>query len=118
RERESPRGRSVTRFEAAVGTAALFVAAGMMLTACGPATNSAYKAAFDKSFNDTFDRTMHDSCGRSATAHGAAADLSERFCSCVVTELDKLTVEQRMKLAATSPEVAAAEATCKARIQS
>jgi len=107
----------VTRFEAAVGTAALFVAAGMMLTACSPATNSAdYKTAFDKSFNETFDRTMHDSCVRSATAHGAA-DLAERFCSCVVAELDKLTVEQRIKLAATSPEVAAAEATCKAQIQ-
>ena len=46
--------------------------------------------AYNKSFNASFDKSTHDSCVTSAQTHGAAADVAEKYCTCVVAQLDKL----------------------------
>jgi hypothetical protein len=78
------------------------------LAACG-------QPAFDNSFNTSFDKTTHDSCVPSAVKHGASAADAETYCSCVVTQLDKLTVQQKMALNANSPELQQAATTCNAQ---
>src|SRR5580658_1535026 len=65
------------------------------------------------SFNDTFARTTHDSCLRAAQSHGAPADAAERYCSCVVSRLDSLSVEQKMALPQHQDTKAAASNACK-----
>lgn len=92
----------------------LAVGSALALAGCGQGGNSAdYQAAFDKGFNQTFDKSTHDSCVSSATTHGATPDVAETYCSCVVTQLDKLSVDQRMKLQPSSPELQTAAEACK-----
>jgi len=98
---------------------AMAIAAGLAalsLTACGPsggnATNS-FSGSFDASFNASFDKSTHDSCVTSASQHGAAADVAEKYCTCVVTELDKLSVSDKMALAAHQEKLQAAAQACK-----
>jgi hypothetical protein len=78
------------------------------LASCG-------QPAFDNSFNASFDKSIHDSCVPSAEQHGLAAAAANTYCSCVVGQLDKLTVQQRMALNTSSPEVTQAAATCNAQ---
>jgi hypothetical protein len=78
------------------------------LAACG-------QPAFDNSFNTSFDKTTHDSCVPSAVQHGASAADAETYCTCVVTQLNKLTVQQKMALNANSPELQQAATTCNAQ---
>jgi|HubBroStandDraft_1064217.scaffolds.fasta_scaffold1188525_2 hypothetical protein len=75
------------------------------LTACGQ--------AFDKSFNAAFDKKTHDSCVTSATQRGAAADVAEKYCTCVVTELDKLSVPDKMSLQAHQEKLQPAMDACR-----
>jgi len=71
--------------------------------------------AFDNGFNASFDKNTHDSCVPSAEQHGLAAAAAETYCSCVVAQLDKLTVQQKMALNTSSPELQQAAATCNAQ---
>jgi hypothetical protein len=106
------RTRTATTISAAIAAAL----AALSLTACGPSggngTNSV-SSSFDASFNASFDKTTHDSCVTSASEHGAAADVAEKYCTCVVTELDKLSVQDKMGLAAHQEKLQAAAAACK-----
>jgi hypothetical protein len=87
--------------------ACLATAAAIGLTACGP--------AFDNSFNTAFDKKTHDSCLPAAQQHGATAAQAEAYCSCVVAQLDKLSVQQKMGLNGNSPELQQAANACNAQ---
>ena len=78
------------------------------MAGCGPAFDNAMGAAYDKK--------VHDDCVTTASTNNPAA-LAEAYCSCVVVQLDKLTVQQRMALTPTSPEIHDAAATCNAQVQ-
>jgi hypothetical protein len=101
-----------------LGTPALLALAALALSACGQGGGgndaaNAFTAAFDKSFNESFDRSTHDSCVSSATAHGGAADAAEKYCSCVVAQLDKLSVKEKEGLTPESPVLAQAAGACR-----
>jgi hypothetical protein len=64
-----------------------------------------------------FDKSIHDSCLPSAVSHGAAPDVAERYCSCAVSELDKLPVSKRLSLGPSSPEVTNAMETCAQQVR-
>ena len=76
---------------------------------------SHWDAAQKASFNDTFAKSTHDSCLRSAQSHGAPADAAERYCSCIVSRLAPLSVEDKMALPQHQDTVAAASNACKAQ---
>jgi hypothetical protein len=99
-------------------------AAGAMalsLAACGSgggntASNAAGSSSFDASFNASFDKSTHDSCVTSATQHGAAADVAEKYCSCLVVEADKLSTQDKMSLPMHQDKMEAMAKTCVAQI--
>jgi len=93
-----------------LGALMIALAAAGALASCG-------QPAFDNSFNTQFDKSTHDSCLPSAVQNGAAPAAAEAYCSCVVTELDKLTVQQKMALNASSPEIKTAATACISKIQ-
>jgi hypothetical protein len=66
-------------------------------------------------FNETFAKTTHDSCLRSAQDHGAPADAAERYCSCVVHRLGSLSVEDKMALPQHHDTMVAASNACRAQ---
>jgi hypothetical protein len=106
-----------TRTAKSIGLASAAALAALSLAACGSgggnaAANSA-GSAFDASFTASFDKSTHDSCVSSASQHGATADVAEKYCTCVVTELDKLSVQDRMALPAHQEKLQAAAQTCK-----
>jgi hypothetical protein len=78
------------------------------LGACG--------AQFDNSMSASFDKSMHDSCVSTATGQGAPAATAEQYCSCVVTQLDKVPIQQRVSLSPTSQPVSDAMTTCKTQV--
>jgi hypothetical protein len=82
------------------------------LAGCDQNTSNAMKASFDKSFNASFDKSTHDSCVSTATGRGGAPDVVERYCTCVVTQLDKLSVDEKMKLNQAPDKVSAAAQAC------
>jgi hypothetical protein len=67
--------------------------------------------AFEKSFNASFEKSTHDGCIRTATGRGPA-DQVEAYCTCVVTQLDKYTVQEKMKLQQEPDKLRAAAAAC------
>jgi hypothetical protein len=93
----------------------------LSLAACGgsgggnTAANSA-GSSFDASFNASFDKSTHDSCVTSATQHGAAADVAEKYCSCLVVEADKLSTQDKMSLPMHQDKMEAMAKTCVAQI--
>ena len=99
---------SMTRRLGLAGVAAIALAC---LVGCGQGGNS----TSDQSVNAQFDKTMHDSCVSSATVNGTVVAGAEGYCSCFVTQLDKLTATQKLALKPDSPEVQQAAATCKAQ---
>jgi hypothetical protein len=88
------------------------VIAAAALAACNQADSNAFKASFDKSFNASFDKSTHDSCVQTATSRGGAADAVERYCTCVVAQLDKLSVDEKMKLNQEPDKLTAAAQAC------
>jgi hypothetical protein len=85
--------------------AGVFAAAS--LCACGAPDYNAMGVAYDKN--------VHDSCVSTASKSNPAA-MAETYCSCVVTQLDKLPVQQRLALSPTSQQVTDAAATCNAQV--
>jgi len=75
---------------------------------------SHWDAAKRTQFDATFARTTHDSCLSSAQSHGAAADAAERYCSCIVSRLAPLSVEDKMALPQHQDTMVAASNACKA----
>jgi hypothetical protein len=69
--------------------------------------------AFNKGFNQAFDKKMHDSCVQSAISHQAAADAAEKYCGCIVQQLSSLSVQEKENLSAASPKAQQAVARCK-----
>lgn len=67
--------------------------------------------AFEKQFNASFDKSTHDGCIRTATGRGTA-DQVETYCTCVVAQLDKYTVQEKMKLQQEPDKLRAAAAAC------
>jgi hypothetical protein len=74
---------------------------------------SHWDAAQRASFNDTFAKSTHDSCVSAAESHGAPANAAERYCSCVVSRLAPLPVEDKMALPQHPDTVTAAANACK-----
>ena len=95
-------------------TAAVAVAG---LAACGQGGASNGASAFDASFNAKFDKSTHDSCVSAATRQGAAADLAEKYCSCVVGEIDKLSTSEKLQLPLHQDKMKAAADTCIAQVK-
>jgi hypothetical protein len=91
---------------------AMIVAAAAALAGCGPGASNDMKATFDKSFNASFDKSTHDSCVSTAVGKGGAPDVVEKYCTCVVAQLDKLTVDEKMKLNQTPDKLTAAAQAC------
>jgi hypothetical protein len=103
-----------------VGFGLTIIAALACLAACGGPSggNSANSTAsagssFDASFNTAFDKSTHDSCVTSAQTHGAAADVAEKYCTCVVAQLDKLSMQEKMALPQHEETLTAAANACK-----
>ena len=92
------------------GLAITAVLTALSLTACGGSS--------DAQFNASFDKSTHDSCVPSATQHGASAADAETYCTCVVKELDKLSVADKMALPMHQETLRAAASTCNAQISS
>ena len=90
------------------GIAACVVIASMSAAGCD---------AFNKGFNQAFDKSTHDSCVTSAVAHQASPDVAERYCSCLVEQLHPLSVQEKQHLSQTSDKVVQAVAHCKAQLQ-
>jgi hypothetical protein len=86
-----------------LGLACLAMLSAAALTGCDQ---------FNSSFNASFDKRTHDTCLPSAEAHGATAAVAETYCTCVVGQLDKLTVAQKMALNGSSPELQQAASAC------
>lgn len=74
-----------------------------------------FQKGFDQGFNKSWSKKQHDSCVSSSS--GAPADVIERYCACLVTQLMPLKTSQKMGLTQSSPEVQSAMATCKAQVQ-
>jgi hypothetical protein len=103
-----------------LGFGLTLIAALASLAACGGpsggnSANSTGSAAssFDTSFNAAFDKSTHDSCVTSAQTHGAAADVAEKYCTCVVAQLDKLSTQDKMALPQHEETLTAAASACK-----
>ncbi|HZZ88509.1 MAG TPA: hypothetical protein VFE13_09270, partial [Caulobacteraceae bacterium] len=59
---------------------------------------ASWDAAKRDAYNASFDRDTHDACVSSALGHGAQADAADRFCGCVVSRLQPLSVEAKVSL--------------------
>ncbi|HZZ89556.1 MAG TPA: hypothetical protein VFE13_14595 [Caulobacteraceae bacterium] len=104
-----------------LGLAVAAALAAASVAACGQggaggATNGAGASEFDAKFNASFDKSTHDSCVTSATQHGAAADKAEKYCTCVVGELDKLSTADKMQLPMHQEKLKAAADACIAQV--
>ena len=71
---------------------------------------------FEKGFNQSWSKKTHDDCVKEAGTR-ASADVAERYCSCVVTQLMPLPVSKKMGLKVDSPEAKQAIETCNAQLQ-
>jgi len=97
-----------TRNATSLGLAITAGLAALSLAACGGQSDAQFNAAFDKS--------THDSCVPAATQHGATPANAEKYCTCVVAELDKLSVADKMSLPLHQEKLQAAANTCNAQI--
>ena len=77
----------------------------------------AFEAGFTQSFDKTFDKSTHDSCVPAAVAHGASADAAERYCNCVIAQLEPLSPAEKLQLNSQPDKLKAAGAACQAQIQ-
>src|ERR1700684_268843 len=84
----------------------------LSLAGCDQNASNAFKTSFDNSFNASFDKSTHDSCVPSAMAHGATAAAAETYCTCVVGQLDKLSVQEKETLTQTPDKLTNAAAAC------
>jgi hypothetical protein len=93
-----------------LGAVALLALASTGLASCGG-------PEFDKAFNQSFDKSTHDSCVSSAIAHQASSDVAERYCTCFVSQLQGLSVQEKMNLSRTPEKMTNAAAFCRAQVQ-
>jgi hypothetical protein len=77
----------------------------------------AFEAGYTQSFNKTFDKNTHDSCVPAAVAHGASADAAERYCTCVIAQLEPLSPTEKLQLYSQPDKLNAAAQACQAQIQ-
>jgi hypothetical protein len=77
----------------------------------------ALEAGYTQSFNKTFDKSTHDSCVPAAVTHGASADAAERYCNCVIAQLEPLSPIEKLQLNSQPDKLTAAGAACQAQIQ-
>ena len=113
--------RLYTRAAKSIGLAGAAALAALSLAGCGPggggnaAANSA-SSAFDASADASFDKSLHDSCVTSFTSKGGPADKAEPYCSCVVKEADKLSMQDKLTLGMHQDKMEAMAQTCIAQI--
>jgi hypothetical protein len=82
--------------------------------AAAPAPADASPSSID-AFNAAFDKSTYASCLPAAEAHGATSTAAASFCTCMIGQVDKLTVQQKMALGPNSPELQQADAVCEAQ---
>jgi hypothetical protein len=104
--------RGILRLAAATLVLAAFGPTSAQPTASSSNDVSHWDASQRATFNASFDKSTHDSCLSSAQSHGAAADAAERYCSCVVTQLRPLSVEDKIALAHRQETIQAAAKVC------
>jgi hypothetical protein len=66
--------------------------------------------------NAQWEKATTSSCISGAARTGASADSAVRYCSCVVQQLDTLTLRQKQALGASSPELTAAVNLCRPQV--
>jgi hypothetical protein len=93
---------------ARLGVGLLFLLAAGCLAGCD-------QKGFVEGFNKSFDPKVHDGCVKAATEKRDAAT-AERYCSCVVTQLDKLSPWDRVTLDPKSDKAQAAINYCNAQL--
>ena len=76
----------------------------------------AMHASFDKSFNQAFAKSTHDSCVSGSTTHGATPDQAERYCTCVVGQLAPLSVREKQQLSPASGKFTQIRDLCRAQV--
>ena len=96
--------RALTRPAKSFGVAIAAAFAAFSLTACGQ---------FEKGFNASFDKKTHDSCLPAAIQKGLSADAAEKYCTCAVAQLDKLSVWDKMSLRSHPEKLQAAADACR-----
>jgi hypothetical protein len=87
------------------------------LAACGQGASNNSASSFDTQFNASFDKSTHDSCYSAATGKGAAADLAEKYCTCLVQQADKLTTQEKLALPTHTDQMNQMATTCNAQVQ-
>jgi hypothetical protein len=63
--------------------------------------------------NDEFDRSFINSCFHRAAHVSGSVDAAAKYCTCVMADLDKLSVAQKNALTPNSPQVVSAENDCR-----
>jgi hypothetical protein len=96
------RGNLVGSLTGRLGLLAVSALAAASLAACGG----------EAAMNSAYDKNFHDSCV-TAAAQGGSNAIAETYCSCVVTQLDKIPISQRVSLKPDSDQVNQAVNTCK-----
>ncbi|HEY1427517.1 MAG TPA: hypothetical protein VGF50_12660 [Caulobacteraceae bacterium] len=67
--------------------------------------------ALEKNFNASFDKSTHDGCIKTASGRDTPQAV-EGYCTCVVAQLDKYSVQEKMKLNQEPDKLRAAAAAC------
>jgi hypothetical protein len=62
-----------------------------------------------------WDSATYNSCVPSAMQHGAAPQVAQQYCQCVVNVLDEMPVQQKLALTPQSPELMQAAGRCQPR---
>ena len=74
-------------------------------------------AGGDAQANAEWDRGTYGSCVPSAMQNGASQGGAQRYCACVVQQLDQLSLQQKEALNAQSPELGQAASVCRPQAQ-
>jgi hypothetical protein len=96
--------RALTRTAKSLGVTIAAALAIFGLSACGQ---------FEKGFNASFDKKTHDSCLPAAMKNGLSADAAEKYCTCAVAKLDKLSLQDKMSLQSHPERLQAAADACR-----
>jgi len=93
---------------------ALILACALLLAAggCSREEVGAYKQAFDKSIEASAANSDRESCVATATRAGAEQLRAERYCTCLVAQLDKLTIDEKAALRPGSEKAVQASRYC------
>jgi hypothetical protein len=65
-----------------------------------------------QALSSQFDNATYNSCVPAAMRNGAAPQVAQQYCQCVVNQLDRLPIQQKLNLTPQSPELSQAANLC------